>query len=245
MEIEGSEAAIGGPCGMGIISQTDMALLKPGDRVVAHRCNYDWVMTLFRDYLPGWGIEIEFVNLTDLENLVKSLKAKPAKFVHWEPYVNPTMEVLDTPSLIKIAKEAGAMVVVENTWLTPYLLQPFRIDAGLVIHSVTKCMGGHGNAMGGVISGQKSLVNKIGKSQSWLGGMLGVEWKTDAVHRNLGNRVKLILNATSLGDPVTRITPREEEKSRGITPRFTRVSIGMEESEDLIVDFPQAIQKCS
>ena len=311
MEIEGSEAAIGGPCGMGIISQTYMALLKPGDRVVAHRCNYDWVMTLFRDYLPGWGIEIEFVNLTDPENLVKSLKAKPAKFVHWEPYVNPTMEVLDTPSLIKIAKEAGAMVVVDNTWLTPYLLQPFRIDADLVIHSVTNYMGGHGNAMGGVISGQKSLVNKIGKSQNWLGGlmrpmdaflvtqgiktlplrmqqhcrsaqvvaefleshpavvqvrygglparnrqaessslkgfggMLGVEWKMDAVHRNLGKHVKLILNATSLDDPVTRITPRKEEKSRGISPPFTRVSIGPEEPEDLIVDFQQAIQKCS
>ena len=55
-----------------------MALLKPGDRVVAHRCNYDWVMTLFRDYLPAWGVEVEFVDLTDPDNLVKSLKAKPA-----------------------------------------------------------------------------------------------------------------------------------------------------------------------
>ncbi|MBP90377.1 MAG: hypothetical protein CMJ64_27340 [Planctomycetaceae bacterium] len=119
MEMEGTEAAVGGPCGMGIISQTYMALLKPGDRVVAHRCNYDWVMTLFREYLPSWGIEVEFVDLTDPENLVKSLKSKPAKVVHWEPYVNPTMEVLDTPALIKITKEAGAMVLVDNTWLPP------------------------------------------------------------------------------------------------------------------------------
>ncbi len=310
MEMEGTEAAIGGPCGMGIISQTYMALLKPGDRVVAHRCNYDWVMTLFRDYLPGWGIEIEFVDLTDPENLVKSLKAKPAKFVHWEPYVNPTMEVLDTPSLIKIAKEAGAMVIVDNTWLTPYLLQPFRIGADLVIHSVTKYMGGHGNAMGGVISGREALVEKIQGAQNWFGGlmrpmdaflvtqgvktlplrmrqhcrsaqivaeflqshpavaqvrygglpawnrhaessslkgfggMLGVEWKKDVVHRDLGKHVKLILNATSLGDPVTRITPRKEEKLRGIPPRFTRVSIGLEEPEDLIADFKQAIVRC-
>jgi methionine-gamma-lyase len=311
MEMEGTDAAIGGPCGMGIISQTYMALLTPGDRVVAHRCNYDWVMTLFRDYLPGWGIEIEFLDLTDPENLVKSLKAKPAKFVHWEPYVNPTMEVLDTPSLIKIAKAAGAMVIVDNTWLTPYLLQPFRIGADLVIHSVTKYMGGHGNAMGGVISGREALVEKIQGAQNWLGGlmrpmdaflvtqgvktlplrmrqhcrsaqivaeflqthpavaqvrygglptwnrhaessslkgfggMLGVEWKTDAVHRDLGKHVELILNATSLGDPVTRITARKEEKLRGIPPRFTRVSIGLEEPEDLITDFNQAIEKCS
>ncbi|MDP7442629.1 MAG: PLP-dependent transferase, partial [Verrucomicrobiota bacterium] len=87
MEMEGTEAAVGGPCGMSIISQTYMALLKPGDRVVAHRCNYDWVMTLFRDYLPAWGIEVEFVDLTDPKNLMKSLKARSAKFVHWEPYV--------------------------------------------------------------------------------------------------------------------------------------------------------------
>ena len=57
MEMDGTEAAVGGPCGMSMISQTYMALLKPGDRVVAHRCNYDWVMTMFRDYLPSWGIE--------------------------------------------------------------------------------------------------------------------------------------------------------------------------------------------
>ena len=74
--------------------------------------------------------------------------------------------------------------------------------------------------------------------------MLGVEWKNDAVHRDLGKHVKLILNATSLGDPVTRIFARHEEKPRGIPRRFTRVSIGLEESEDLIADFKQAIEKC-
>jgi len=78
-----------------------------------------------------------------------------------------------------------------------------------------------------------------------FGGMLGVEWKKDDVHRDLGKHVKLILNATSLGDPVTRITPRKEEKPRGIPPRFTRVSIGLEEPEDLIADFKQAIARCS
>jgi cystathionine beta-lyase/cystathionine gamma-synthase len=161
MEMDGTELAAGGPCGMGIISQTYMALLKPGDRVVAHRCNYDWVMIFFRDYLPDWGVEVEFVDMNDPANLAKSLKAKPAKFVHFEPYVNPTMEVLDTPALIKIAKNAGATVIVDNTWLTPYLLQPFRLGADLVIHSVTKYIGGHGNAMGGVVSGKK---NSLGKS---------------------------------------------------------------------------------
>ncbi len=310
MELEGTEAAAAGPCGMGIISQTYMALLKPGDRVVAHRCNYDWVMTTFREYLPSWGIDVELVDMNDPGNLKKALKTKPAKFVHWEPYVNPTMEVLDTPTLIKIAKKAGATVVVDNTWLTPYLLQPSRIGADLVIHSVTKYVGGHGNAMGGVVSGPSALVDRIDKAQNWLGGlfrpmdaflitqgvktlpmrmrqhsrsaqmvaeyldshsavkrvrygglsswnrylksgslkgfggMLGVEWKTDRLHNDVGKHAKLILNATSLGDPVSRITARMEEKDRGIPKRYSRVSIGLEEPEDIIADFKQAIERC-
>ena len=310
MEMEGTEAAAGGPCGMGIIAQTYLALLRPGARLVAHRCNYDWVMTLFRQYLPSWGIHVDFVDMSDPENLAKSLRAQRADIVHWEPYVNPTMEVLDTPALIRIAKEAGATVVVDNTWLTPYLLQPARLGADLVIHSVTKYMGGHGNAMGGVVSGKKDLVGKIENAQCWLGGllrpmdaflvtqgvktlplrmrqhcgsaqlvaefleshpavarvrygglpswnrrakggflkgfggMLGVEWKTDSVHQQLGRHVKLMLNAVSLGDPVTRVSARSEEVDRGIPPRYTRVSIGLEDPEDLISDFQQAIERC-
>ncbi len=306
-EIEGTERAIGGPCGMGIISQTYLALLKPGDRVLTHRCNYDWVMTLFRQYLPSWGVEVELLDLTDPDRLAAALKAKPAKIVHWEPYVNPTMDVLDSPALIRIAKQAGALAVLDNTWLTPYLFQPARLGADLVIHSVTKYVGGHGNAMGGVVSGRKDLVDRIEKAQCWLGGlmrpmdaflvtqgiktlpmrmrqhcqsaqqvaeflqshaavaqvrygglpawngldflkgfggMLGVQWKSDSVHKGLGRHVRLILDQTSLGDPVTRITQRREEKDRGIPPRYTRVSIGLEEPEDIIADFRHAIAKC-
>jgi len=224
--------------------------------------------------------------------------------------VNPTMEVLDTPALIKVAKEAGAIVIVDNTWLTPYLLQPFRLGADLVIHSVTKYIGGHGNAMGGVVSGSKQLVGRISHAQNWFGGllrpmdaflvtqgvktlplrmrqhcrsaqmvaeflqshpavarvrhgalptwnpqakttslkgfggMLGIEWKSDAVHQGLGRHVKLMINQTSLGDPVTRVMQRKEEKDRGIPARYTRVSIGLEEPEDVIADFEQAIAKC-
>jgi len=307
MEIEGAESAVGAPCGMGAISQTYLALLKPGDRLVTHRCNYDWVMTLFGQYLRSLGMEVEFLDFSKPEKLAASLKAKPAKIVHWEPYVNPTMEVLDSPALIAIARKAGAIVVLDNTWLTPYLFQPARLGADLVIHSVTKYVGGHGNAMGGVVSGGKDLVAKIGRAQSWLGGvmrpmdaflitqgiktlpirmrqhcrsaqqvaefleshpavarvrygglpgwnrldflkgfggMIGVEWKNASVFKQFGRHVKLIINKTSLGDPVTRINSRRPEKNRGIPANYTRVSIGLEEPEDIIADFKQAIAKC-
>ena len=74
--------------------------------------------------------------------------------------------------------------------------------------------------------------------------MLGVEWKDEAVHQDLGKNVELIINATSLGDPVSRIIARHEEKDREIPPRFTSVSIGLGEPEDLIKDFKQAIERC-
>ena len=225
------------------------------------------------------------------------------------------MEVLDTPTLIRIAKEADATVIVDNTWLTPYLLQPFRRGADLVIHSVTKYMGGQGNAMGGVVSGRKDLVGRIESAQNWLGGlmrpmdaflvtqgvktlplrmrqhsrsarlvaeflrsheavsrvhygglpswnrnaepdapkgfggMLGVEWKSDAVHQNLGRHVKLMINAVSLGDPVTRVSQRREEPDRGIPARYTRVSIGLAAGHgeasgiEIHVTSPRAAQK--
>lgn len=310
MEMEGTEAAVGGASGMGIISQTYMALLKPGDRLVTHRCNYHWVMVFFRDYLPSWGVEVEFLDFNDPENLAKSLKDKPATFVHWEPYVNPNMDLLDTPTLLSIAKAAGATVVLDNTWLSPYLFQPARLGADLVIHSVTKYVGGHGNAMGGVVSGSKTLIDKIEKGQNWFGGllrpmdaflitqgvktlplrmqqhsrsaqqvaeylashpavsqvryggldswnryldshavkgfggMLGVEWKKDKVHERIHKNTRLILNVTSLGDPVSRITHRTENMNQGIPKRFSRVSIGLEEPEDIIADFEQAIDRC-
>ncbi len=309
MEMEGTEAAVGAPCGMGIISQTFMALLRPGGRLVAHRCNYVWTHTMLRGFLPDWGVEVEFLDLTDPGNLAESLRARPAQMVYWEPYVNPTMEVLDTPALIRVAHQAGAVAVVDNTFLTPYLLQPFRLGADLVLHSATKYMGGQGNAMGGVVSGKKDLVGRIESAQNWLGGllrpmdaflitqgvktlplrmrqqcrsaqlvaefldshpavarvrygglpswnhmagsgflkgfggMLGIEWKSDAVHRNLPRHINLMIHAASLGDAVTRVSTRSAEPDRGIPARYTRVSIGLEEPEDIIADFKQAIER--
>ena len=77
-----------------------------------------------------------------------------------------------------------------------------------------------------------------------FGGMLGVEWKDASVHQQFSRYVKLIINKTSLGDPVTRINNRSPEKNRGIPGNYTRVSIGLEEPEDIIADFRNAIAKC-
>jgi methionine-gamma-lyase len=169
--LEGAEFAVSAPCGMSIITQTHLTFLSAGDRLVTHRCVYDNVMNFFRHYLPRFGVEVVFIDMNDLDQLRKALQ-KPPKIVHWEPYVNPTMEVLDSPEIIRLAKEAGAMTVVDNTWLTPYLFQPIRRGADLVVHSATKYISGHGSAMGGVVAGSKSVVQKIESTIGVMGGIL-------------------------------------------------------------------------
>lgn len=171
--LEGGAEAATGPCGMSIIAHTYLAHVKAGDRVVVHRCNYDAVMTLLRDKLPRFGVEVELIDMNDPENLRTALKKKKTKIVHFEPYVNPTLEVLPALELIKLAAEHGAMTVVDNTWLTPIMFQPLRHGADLVVHSATKYIGGHGSAMGGVVSGRDvERVKEIRRASIPFGGLL-------------------------------------------------------------------------
>jgi methionine-gamma-lyase len=307
-DLEGGEQAVCAPCGMSIITQIHLTFLSAGDRVITHRCVYDNVTNFFRHYLPKWSVEVSWVDMTDLDKLHAALK-KPAKIVHFEPYVNPNVELLDAPRIIQMAKEAGAMVIVDNTFLTPYLFQPLRRGADLVVHSATKYIGGHGSAMGGVVVGKKELVQKIeaatgvlggilrpfdaflltqglktlslrmqhhcetaskvatyleshpkvvqvrygglpsysghqvGKSYlSAFGGMLGVEWKSAETHNSFHQRLKMCKPWYSLGDVVTLVSQRSEEPERGIPKYFTRISIGLEDSDDIIRDFKQALE---
>ena len=121
--LEGAEAAVSAPCGMSIISQTLLTFLSAGDRIVAHRCVYDNVMGLLRKHLRRLGIDVVFVDMTNPATLRATLAEKPAQVVLFEPYVNPTCEVLDAPALIREAKAAGALCIVDDTWLTPYLFR--------------------------------------------------------------------------------------------------------------------------
>ncbi len=170
--LEGGEAAVSAPCGMSIITQALLTLLSPGDHLVAHRCLYDNIMGFLQGFLRRWGVEVAFVDMNDLDALRAALAAKNTKLVLFEPYVNPTMEVLDAPKIIALAREAEALTLVDNTWLTPWLFQPLRHGADLVMHSATKYIGGHGSAMGGVVAGKKDLIQKIKGTVGVMGGIL-------------------------------------------------------------------------
>ena len=169
--LEGGESATSATCGMAIISQTLHALLSSGVRVVAHQTIYSHTTALLIDYRDRFGIELEFVDMKDLENLRDTLRAKKTDFVYFEPYANPSMDVLDAPTIIREAKEVGALTILDNTFLSPYLLQPLRYGADLVLQSATKYISG-GSAMGGVVSGNGKLIKRIEKMIKNMGGIL-------------------------------------------------------------------------
>ena len=132
-----------------------------------------------------------------------------------------------------------AFLVTQGVKTLPLRMQQHSHSAQLVAEFLQSHPAVHRVRYGGL-----SSWNKLDDSPKGFGGMLGVEWRKDVVHRNVGKHAKLILHATSLGDPVTRITARKEEKDRGVPARYSRVSIGLGEPEDLIADFKHAIERC-
>ena len=159
-------------CGMAAISQTLLALLKSGDRIVAHRTLYLSTYTLMKNLLTRFGVAYEFIDMRDLDALKKAL-AKPTRVVYFEPFANPTLEVIDVAAVAEIAHSAGALVVVDNTFLSPALLQPITLGVDVVVHSATKYLNGHGDALAGIIcASTKELHATIDETQYDLGGIM-------------------------------------------------------------------------
>jgi methionine-gamma-lyase len=169
--LEGAEAAMSTSCGMAAISQTLQTLLSRGDRILRHRCVYVGTRELLGHELKRYGIEEIVVDMRDTKTLKAALQSRP-KVVYFEPHSNPTVEVVDVEQIIGLAKMHGAISVVDNTYLTPYLLQPLSLGADLVLHSATKYIGGHGDCMAGVVAGSKSMIDALKDSRDRFGGIL-------------------------------------------------------------------------
>lgn len=170
--LEGGGRAISAACGMSAISQTFLTLLKAGDRIITHRCVYDWVDTFMSHSAPRMGVEAVQIDMRDIEALERELKT-PTKVVHFEPLANPSLDVIDVEKVVKAAHEAGSIVVVDNTWLTPALLRPMELGADIVVHACTKYMCGHGDALGGVvISKNEDFIEDLYFARSIFGGVM-------------------------------------------------------------------------
>ncbi|HPF18957.1 MAG: aminotransferase class I/II-fold pyridoxal phosphate-dependent enzyme [Eubacteriales bacterium] len=321
--LEHSEKSLIFSSGMAAIHTPLMACLKTGDHLLAGETLYGESIELFAHYHTQFGIEVDFVDFTDAEAVRKAVKPN-TKVLYTETISNPKITLVDVEAIAETAHEAGALLIVDNTFATPYLIHCIDKGADLVIESLTKFMNGHSDALLGSVSGKAELVDRIellqhlyggsgGTFNSWLvlrslrtldlrmdrhtsnadklanalakhpkvkkvnyptvpgypqtetakklfegkgcGGMLSFELAPDCkpeMSRMLKN-LKLAQYAPTLGGFRTTLShpatsshselTREERMALGIHDGVMRVSVGLENPDDLIADFYQALDK--
>ena len=321
--IEGAEFATCYSTGLAATTALFLALLKSGDRVVSSQAVYGGTVRLLRQTLAPFGVQAEFVDTSNADAFAKGLQ-KPTRLVFIETPANPTLKLTDVDLAFRLAKKAGALLVVDNTLLTPALQRPFDFGADIVLHSTTKFIEGHNATVGGALITRDASLhdqflftrNTIGTIQSpfaaWLtlqgvktlplrmarhcenagriagfleshpritrlaypgldsfaqfelarrqqsaGGALiafEVEGGVEAgVH--LMNSVRLCALAENLGAAETIIThpvsmthgavPPEQRAAAGITDGLVRLSVGLENPDDIIADLEQALDACA
>ncbi len=158
--LENAEDATSFSTGMAAISNTLFSLLKPNDRVVAIKDTYGGSNKIFIEFLPRNGVEVELCETTDFAAIEAEVE-RGCQVLYLETPTNPTLKVVDIERLSRVAHDAGATVIVDNTFATPINQNPLVLGADIVLHSATKFLGGHSDAMGGVICGKRELVRKV------------------------------------------------------------------------------------
>lgn len=158
--LEDAEAATSFSTGMAAISNTLYTLVKPNDRVVSVKDTYGGTNKIFIEFLPRLNVEVALCDTTDHEAIEAEI-AKGCTVLYLESPTNPTLKVVDIERLAKAGHAVGATVVVDNTFATPINSNPLSFGADLVLHSATKFLGGHADALGGVICGSKDLIEQI------------------------------------------------------------------------------------
>lgn len=319
--LEGAKFALAFSSGMAAETVLAITLLKPGDHVIAFDDLYGGTKRLFnRVFADGYGIEFSYVNMTDA-NVVKSAFKSNTKLVWIETPTNPLLRLCDIKLMSEMAKEHNALVVVDNTFMSPYFQKPLQLGADIVIHSTTKYLNGHSDSVGGaimlsdegifeklkfnqnatgailspfdsflVLRGLKTLPIRMKKHEenaikiaeflekhpgvrkvyypglktnpqydlakrqmSGFGGMLSFEL-TGGIEKVkvFLERLKIFTLAESLGGVESLIEhpasmthgslPKEEREKSGITDSLIRISVGIENTEDLLEDIATALR---
>jgi cystathionine gamma-synthase len=158
--LEGGESATSFATGMAAISNTLLTLLSPGDRIVSIKDTYGGTNKIFTEILPRLQISVELCETTDHAQIEAAI-AGGCRVVFLESPTNPTLKVIDLARLAAAGHRAGATVVTDNTFATPINQNPLQLGSDLVLHSATKFLGGHGDALGGVVCGRADLVGRI------------------------------------------------------------------------------------
>jgi methionine-gamma-lyase len=319
-DLEGGEAAQTFASGMAAITALVLAHLKQGDHLISTDVVYGCTYSLFLTILPRLGIEVSFVDTSDLGKVRAAFKEN-TKMVFLETPANPTMTVCDIGEIARMAREQGALSIVDNTFATAYFQKPLQLGADVSLSSCTKYIGGHADLLGGVVVGTRNFIRGLAPIVGHTGGIMGpheawlcirglktlhlrmkkhaenamkvaefleshpgIKWvrypglSSHPQHavakkqmtgysgmlsfgvrggieagRQLMDNVRLCTLAVSLGTTDTLIqhpasmthacVPREIREKVGITDELVRISVGIEEPEDIIADLEQALEK--
>lgn len=321
--LEEGEAAVATSSGMGAISSTLWTVLKAGDHVVTDKTLYGCTFALMCHGLTRFGIEVTFVDTSNLDEVKNAMKEN-TRVVYLETPANPNLKIVDLEALSKLAHtNPNTLVIVDNTFATPYMQKPLKLGADIVVHSVTKYINGHGDVIAGLIITNKELADQIRfvglkdmtgavlgpqdayyiirgmktfeirmerhcknakkvveflnkhskiervyypglethpgheiakKQMKDFGAMISFELKGGfEAGKTLLNSLKLCSLAVSLGDTETLIQhpasmthspyTKEEREAAGITDGLVRLSVGLENVEDIIADLEQGLEK--
>ena len=322
-ELEQGTDAVAFASGMAAITAFAQTVLSQGDHVVASNVLYGDSFHLFGKLIKKWGVNTTFVDITNL-NQVKRAITQNTKIIYTETPTNPLLTIADIEALGKIAKDHKVLLVVDNTFASPYLQRPLVLGADVVIESTTKYLSGHSDALGGIVvakdqnlimelwgtlfvtgavidpqaawltlRGLKTLALRMEKQSSntttiakylsdhqkiktvhypglashpqhnlartqmnGFGGILSFEIKGGTeTGKKFVNNLELFSLSVSIGaieslvnHPASmthKVVPQKERLKAGITDSLIRLSIGIEDVDDLIADLDQALQKIS
>ncbi|NLP58579.1 PLP-dependent aspartate aminotransferase family protein [Lutibacter sp. B1] len=160
VKMESAEDGYAFATGMAAIFSTFAALLNSGDHIVSARSVFGSTHTLFTKYFPKWNIETSYFDINNPKE-IESLIKPSTKILYAESPTNPGVDIIDLELLGNIAKKHNLLLIIDNCFATPYIQQPIKFGADLVVHSATKLMDGQGRVLGGIVVGKAELVREI------------------------------------------------------------------------------------
>jgi len=170
-QLHGAERGFSFASGMAAIHAALLSQLRAGDRVVATQAVYGSTRTLLSAVLARFGVDVVYVDATDPDAVQAALRT-PTRVLYLETIANPTIVMADIEALSELAHRHGAVVIVDNTFASPYLCLPLSLGADLVVESTTKWVGGHSDVLAGAVAGRAELMAQVRETEIETGGMI-------------------------------------------------------------------------
>ena len=167
-QLEGGEASLICASGMGAITSTLLTFLQSGDHIIYSNCCYGETLDVMKQLFTKFGVETTAVNIENMDEVTAALRPN-TKIIYTEVVANPLMKVADVPALAKLIHKNDGLLIIDNTFTTPFAIQPLSLGADIVIHSLTKFLNGHSDALAGSVTAKKELIDQINPVSMFCG----------------------------------------------------------------------------